>query len=376
MKILVLGGGGFIGSHLVDQLLTEPSYNVCAYDLYADKLVENLGQDRLTFLRGDIRKEQSRIERLVSQCDLVIDLIAHANPSLYVSHPIEVVKLNFDENLKVAEHCIKYRKRLIQFSTCEVYGKTVVPLVGDKLADPDNPSYATFHEDEAAMILGPVSKHRWIYSCAKQLLERLLHAYGLRGELDYTIVRPFNFIGPRIDYLPSEQDGNPRVFSHFLYALKTGSPMTLVNGGEQKRSYTLIDDAIDCILRIVRNPGGKCSKQIFNVGNPHNELSIRELALRMRDIYQQLWWDEEKALPELVEVSGDEFYGEGYDDSDRRIPDVSKAQSLLGWEPKYDVDQTLIRSMAYWLDEMEEDSESSSTSTEQLPKRQKSVHYA
>jgi nucleoside-diphosphate-sugar epimerase len=195
-----------------------------------------------------------------------------------------------------------------------------------------------------------VSKHRWIYSCAKQLLERILHAYGLEDRLNYTIIRPFNFIGPRIDYLPCDQDGNPRVFSHFVGALKTGRPMRLVNGGHQRRAYTYIDDAVGCIVRIIENPGGVCDKQIFNIGSPHNEISIRGLAAMMQDIYKHRWWDGRTPLSEIVEVGGDEFYGQGYDDSDRRIPDITKATTLLGWQPRYGLEETVERSMAYWLE--------------------------
>ncbi|MDH3604009.1 MAG: bifunctional UDP-4-keto-pentose/UDP-xylose synthase [Candidatus Tectomicrobia bacterium] len=350
MQVLLLGGGGFIGSHMVSRLLQDTHHDILAYDLCADKLDDVMGQARLTYIHGDIRSDQERLEALVKDADLVVDLIAYANPSVYVSMPLEVYRLNFTENLRIVEYCVKHQKRLVQFSTCEVYGKTVVPLVGDKLPDPEAPEYAVFQEDTTAMILGPVSKHRWIYSCAKQLLERILHAYGLEDRLNYTIIRPFNFIGPRIDYLPSEQDGNPRVFSHFVQALKDGSSMPLVNGGHQKRTYTHIDDATECITRIVENRDEVCNQQIFNIGSPHNEVSIRELALKMRALYQEKWWDGVSPLPELVNISGDEFYGEGYDDSDRRIPDIGKAMLLLGWKPQYTLEETIERSMAYWFD--------------------------
>jgi nucleoside-diphosphate-sugar epimerase len=346
----MLGGGGFIGSHTVDKLLEATKHEVWAYDLYDDKLKDNIGHPRLTYVHGDIREDDERVEALVQNSDVVVDLIAYANPSLYVSMPLEVYELNFTQNLSIVEYCIKHEKRLIQFSTCEVYGKTVVPLLDNKLLDCENPEYAVFHEDSSAMILGPVSKHRWIYSCAKQLLERILHAYGLENKLNYTIIRPFNFIGPRIDYLLSEQDGNPRVFSHFVSSLKDGRPMTLVNGGQQRRTYTMIDDAVDCIVKIIENPDGVCNKQIFNIGSPNNEVSIRELALKMADVYKRRWWDGKTPLPELVEVPGEEFYGVGYDDSDRRIPDITKAMNLLGWKPRYDLEQTIERSMAYWFD--------------------------
>ncbi len=289
MRLLLLGGGGFIGSHTVNKVLRETTHDIWAYDLYDDKLDDSFGHHRLNFIQGDIRYDHARLEQLVSDADLVIDLIAYANPSLYVSMPLEVFHLNFTENLTIAEYCIKHHKRLIQFSTCEVYGKTAVSFLQSSLADPENPKYAVFNEDTTPMILGPVGKHRWIYSCAKQLLERILHAYGLANKLNYTIIRPFNFIGPKIDYLPSEKDGIPRVFSNFLQALLDGSPMTLVDGGQQKRAYTLIDDAVDCIVRIIDNPNGVCDKQIFNIGSPANEVSIRELAIKMRDIYQRQW---------------------------------------------------------------------------------------
>lgn len=352
MKILILGGGGFIGSHLVDRLLSQTDHDVIAYDLYDDKLQEAADHPQLTFLRGDIREDHDRLEDLIRDTDLTIDLIAHANPSMYVERPLDVYHLNFDENLWIAEKCVEHQKRLIQFSTCEVYGKTVVPIVGEDLENPSDPKYATFHEDRTHMILGPVEKHRWIYSCAKQLLERVLHAYGLEGRLDYTIIRPFNFIGPKIDYLPSEEEGNPRVFSHFVDALKTGGVMCLVNGGHQQRAYTLIDDAIDCIHRIIEKPD-ESRRQIFNIGSPDNEVSIRELAERMKEIYKRRWWDGESKLADLREVSGDEFYGDGYDDSDRRIPDITKARTLLGWEPQHDIDSVLERSMEYWFTDEE-----------------------
>jgi len=351
MRILALGGGGFIGSHVVDRLLEDTSHEVIAYDLYDDKLVDHIGHSQLTYINGDIRQDRGRVDRLIREADLVVDLIAYANPSLYITMPLEVFHLNFTENLRIAERCSEHGKRLVQFSTCEVYGKTVVPFVGDKLVDPTSTEHATFNEDTSPLILGPVSKHRWIYSCAKQLLERILHAYGLDDRLHYTIIRPFNFIGPRIDYLPSEQDGNPRVFSHFLDALQTGKPMQLVDGGHQQRTYTLIDDAVDCIVKILEDRDGVCDKHIINIGNPDNELTIRDMAERMQEIYIRRWWDGVSTLPHMVEVSGETFYGEGYDDSDRRIPDITKARTLLGWEPRYDLTTTLERSMAYWLDQ-------------------------
>lgn len=346
MRVLILGVGGFIGSHLAHRLLCTTGHEVTGFDLTDKKLEEMLDLPRFTFMRGDVRHERDTIGEMIERTEVVVDLIAHANPSLYVQKPLEVFHLNFLENLRIAQLCVEKKKRLVQFSSCEVYGKTAASVCADELQDPTNPRHAVFTEDTTNFILGPIGKHRWIYSCAKQLLERVLHAYGMLDGLNWTVVRPFNFIGPKIDFLTFEQEGNPRVFSNFMSALLEGSQMKLVNGGHHKRCYTYIDDAVDCITRILENPGGVCDRQIFNVGSPANEISIRDLAYRMRDIYAAKFIKPGEKLPEILDVDSTEFYGEGYEDSDRRIPDVTKAQVLLGWRPRYDLDQTIELSMA------------------------------
>jgi nucleoside-diphosphate-sugar epimerase len=350
MHILNLGAGGFIGSHLTRRLLDE-GHTVTAVDLWTDKVAEFLDHPRLTFIQQDIRSPEWDIGPFVERADLVIDLIAYANPGLYIRMPIEVFRLNFLENLKIAEACVRHGKRLIQFSTCEVYGRTAASLKHAGLKDPEDPIHATFTEDESEFILGPVGRHRWIYACSKQLLERVLHAYGLEAGFNYTIIRPFNFIGPKIDFLVSEQDGIPRVFSFFMDALIQGTPMQLVDGGGQRRCYTYIDDAIECTYRIVANPGGVCDRQIFNVGSPYNEVSIRYMAETMREIYAQQFRNPATPLPEIVTVTGEAFYGQGYEDSDRRIPNIAKARTLLGWEPKWGFRELLEATMRYYVNE-------------------------
>jgi UDP-apiose/xylose synthase len=350
MKILSLGAAGFIGSHLTQRLLAE-GHTVTAVDIESEKVADYLDHPRLTFLQQDIRSPEWDLDRLVQDSDLVIDLIAYANPGLYVRIPLEVFQLNFTENLKIAESCVRHEKRLIQFSTCEVYGRTAASLKNARLADPLDPIHATFNEDTSEYILGPVSKHRWIYSCAKQLLERVLHAYGLEQDFNYTIIRPFNFIGPKIDFLPQKKQDIPRVFSFFMNALLTGTQMKLVDGGSNQRCYTYIDDAIECTYRIVENRGGVCNRQIFNIGSPYNEVSIRELAEMMREIYVEKFRDAGVPVAEIVSVPGEEFYGRGYDDSDRRIPDIAKARTLLAWEPMWNMRDTLETTMRYYVTE-------------------------
>jgi UDP-apiose/xylose synthase len=353
MKILMLGTAGFIGSHLTARLLKE-GYTLVGVDVKDDKISEFLKHEQMTFIEQDIRRQDWNLDELVEGSDLVIDLIAYANPGLYVQIPLEVFQLNFMDNLRIAKSCVKHDKRLIQFSSCEVYGKTISSFANGNLKDPEDPELATFSEDTSEFILGPVNKHRWIYASAKQLLERVLHAYGLENGFNYSIIRPFNFIGPKIDYLLDETDGIPRVFSYFMDALINGTQMQLVDGGNHRRCYTYIDDAIECIYRIVENPKGCCDQQIFNIGSPRNEVSIRQLAELMLKIYSEKFRDPRVSLPEIVSVPSVEFYGEGYEDSDRRIPDISKARRLLGWEPKYDLIKTLESTMFYYVMEQKE----------------------
>jgi len=351
LKILNLGCSGFVGSHITERLLAE-GHTVIGVDICSDKIEEFIDHENLVFIEDDIRNQRLNLDELVETSDLVIDLIAYANPGLYIKIPLEVFRLNFMENLKITEACVRHKKRLLQFSSCEVYGKTVANVVKDELSNPGNPRYALFSEDKSDFILGHVGKHRWIYACAKQLLERVIHAYGVEQGFQYTIIRPFNFIGPKIDYLLDETDGIPRVFSFFMDALISGTQMKLVNGGHHRRCYTYIDDAIECIYRIVENPGNVCDKQIFNIGTPENEITMRELAVMMREIYaEKLLSPSSSLLPEIIEVSAEEFYGEGYEDSDRRIPDITKANKLLGWEPKWNLRDMLEITMRYYVTE-------------------------
>jgi UDP-apiose/xylose synthase len=345
-KILLLGAGGFIGANLTERLLADDRYEVSAIDIDGEKLEGQLQHARLTFHRHDIRSRDDSLESLVKDHDLVVDLVAVANPSLYLTHPLDVFHLNFTENLRIVEHCVKHSKRIVQFSTCEVYGRTVAGVLGK---DPASMAFP-FNEDTSPLIMGPVKNHRWIYACAKQLLERVLHAHGLEDGLNYTIIRPFNFIGPRIDYLPSERSGNPRVFSHFMNALLYGTPMRLVDGGHSFRAYTHIDDAVEGIVRIIDNPDGVCDREIFNLGTPENETTIRGLAELMKSVFDEEFRRPGDPDPEIIDVPAGEFYGPGYEDCDRRIPDVSKARTLLGWESRHDLRSVVYHTMKYFVD--------------------------
>lgn len=340
MSVVVFGGGGFIGSHVTERLLTRGE-NVTVVDVDTGKIDHLRDDDLLTVHELDIRNEgnESTCRGLVEEADVAFDLIAYANPQQYVDRPIDVVELNLFENLKIVDYCIEANTRLIQFSTCEVYGKM------------GNRSDVEFREGESDLILGPIENQRWIYSNAKQLLERLVYAYGDEGDLRYTIVRPFNFIGPKMDYIiESPDEGTPRVFASFMSSLLYDHPMFLVDGGTNQRSFTAIEDAVDAIELLYENPDGEFDNEIVNIGTPENEATIAELARTMRDIYQDR--SPNGTLPDLVEVPGEEFYGEGYEDCERRVPSIEKLTSM-GWSPEYGLRETLERAMEYYIREHE-----------------------
>ena len=333
MRILILGAGGFIGSHMVEHLVRRGEHSVVAVDVSDDKLT---GIDRrgFTFRFADIRTDGALIDTLVAETDLVVDLIAYANPSMYVTSPLEVFELNFMQNLEIAKRCSRHGRRLIQYSSAEIYGKAA-------------PGAEACGETDTDSVFGPVHRQRWIYATGKLLLERVLYAMGNEGELEYTIVRPFNFLGPRIDYLvDAHSTGGPRVFPHFMSALLTGGPIRLVNGGLVRRSFLNIADANDAFQVLLDHPDAT-RNEIFNMGNPLNNITIREFAGLMLEIYEELTGS--AAVSAIEEMSGEEFYGPGYEDGDRLPPAVGKLASL-GWVPRYDLRTTLVHTMRYYLD--------------------------
>ena len=329
MKIAILGAGGFIGSNLVEFLLSRAEHEIIGVDVTDEKLA-GIGGAQFTFHTADVESEGDLVDSIVRDTDVVVDLIAYANPSIYVKDPLSVVKLNFFENYNVVEMCVRHGTRLIQYSTAEVYG---------------HPSGETYDEDTSRLVAGPVQKQRWIYSCAKQLLERVVHAYGLSGDLAYTIVRPFNFVGPRFDYLVDAGSmGGPRLFAHYISALLTGGPMYLVDGGHRHRSFTHIADANTAFQTMLDHPNAH--NEIFNVGNPGVNVTVRQVAELMLSLFEELTGA--SPTSELVEVDGETFYGAGYEDVDRILPSIDKL-SALGWRPEHGLERTFRDAMLSYL---------------------------
>lgn len=337
MRIAILGAGGFIGSHLVQGLLADGEHELEGVDSTGEKLDEALAaidpaaHARWTFHEADVRIAPALLRDVIRRADLVVDLIAHANPSLYVARPLDVFELNFMQNLEIARLCMEYGRYLVQYSSAEVYGKT---------------TGAPYREDATDSTFGPVSKQRWIYASAKLLLERVLYAHGEAGDLRYTIVRPFNFLGPRIDYLVAAgATGGPRVFPHFMSALLSGGPIRLVGGGDVRRAFLHIDDATAAFRTLLAHPD-RIRNEIFNVGNPDNQVTVRQFAHLMLELWEELTG--ESATSAIESMDGETFYGVGYEDGDREPPDVSKMRAL-GWAPRYGLRETVRETMRYYL---------------------------
>jgi UDP-apiose/xylose synthase len=328
MRIAVLGAGGFLGSHLTPALAERFDAAVHAVDVDFRKLT---GEDRrITKVRARVEDPGIAAE-IVGRADVVVSLTALCNPALYSTSPLEVIDASFTHLVPLVEACARSGARLVHFSTAEVYGRLAV--------DGDANRTLEMNEDTSALLLGPVSRERWTYACAKQLLERVIWAHGHHGKLAFSIIRPFNVIGPRMDYVPGvDGEGVPRVLPSFMGALLTGADLELVEGGRQRRSFMSIADLVDAVCRVVARPDA-AKNQIFNVGNPSNDVTIRDFAGRLVRAFRARVPDAPE--PRLRDVAAERFYGKGYDDSERRVPDVEKARRLLEWEPQVALDEML-----------------------------------
>ncbi len=336
LKILILGVNGFIGSHLSETILKTTDWEVYGMDLASDKLGTSINDPRFHFVEGDITINKEWIEYHVRKCDVVLPLVAIATPAIYVSDPLRVFELDFEANLAIVRYCVRYNKRVVFPSTSEVYGMS-----------PEE----EFDEETSNLVLGPVSKQRWIYSCSKQLLDRVIHAYGLKKQLRYTLFRPFNFIGPRLDNIMAANEGSSRVLTQFLGNILRGKDIQLVDGGTQRRCFIYIDDAIAALMKIIENKDGIADQRIFNIGFPQAELSIAELAEMMLDVVSEFpGYADVRDRVKLVAVSSGDYYGKGYQDMLVRVPSI-KAIKTLGWEPTTDVRTAIRKTVEYYIDE-------------------------
>ena len=334
-RVLILGVNGFIGNHLTERLLKDDNYDIYGMDIGSSAIERFIGNPRFHFIEGDVSIHTEWIEYHIKKCDVILPLVAIATPIEYTRNPLRVFELDFEENLKIVRYCVKYNKRIIFPSTSEVYG-----MCDDK----------EFDEDESRLIVGPINKQRWIYSVSKQLLDRVIWAYGAKEGLKFTLFRPFNWMGPRLDSLNSARIGSSRAITQLILNLVEGSPIKLVDGGAQKRCFTDIKDGIEALFRIIENKDGKCDGQIINIGNPTNEASIRELAEMLLESFER--HPERSKFPPFAgfrEIESSSYYGQGYQDVEHRKPSVENARRLLDWVPTIDMKDTIEETLDFFL---------------------------
>lgn len=334
-KILILGINGFIGNQLTKKILSSTDHEVYGMDLAANKLAHSIKNPRLHFTEGDITINREWITYHVKKCDIILPLVAIATPATYVHDPLRIFELDFEANLPIIRQCVQFGKRLIFPSTSEVYGMS-----------PDH----EFKEESSPLMQGPINKERWIYSCSKQLLDRIIYAYGKHDDLRYTLFRPFNWIGPTQDDIHNLPQGGVRVVTQFISNIFYGKDLQLVDGGKQQRCFTYINDAIEAMIKIIENKNGCADNRIFNIGNPKNNYSIAELAHKILTIAGSFPKYKSKIKKiRIINTEAKQYYGEGYQDMLVRVPSIEQAKNILHWQPKTTLDEALKKTLAYYL---------------------------
>jgi UDP-glucose 4-epimerase len=308
VKYLITGGAGFIGSHLTEALVNRGD-QVVVLDNFFTSSMDNLKQvkEKVNVVEGNIL-DQTLVQKLVSESDFVVHLAAALGVFNIVNKPLESLKTNLKGSEIVLEAADKYKKQVLLASTSEVYGKNdKVPL-----------------NEEDDRIIGHPLKSRWSYSEAKAVDESLAYFYYLENKLPIRIVRFFNTVGPR-------QVGNyGMVVPRFVSAALKNQPLQVYGNGDQIRCFCHVDDAVRALLLVMDSD--KAVGNVFNVGN-NQQITILELAKKVIEITG--------SKSEIVKLPYAEAYPEGFEDMQRRVPDISKIKNALGWTPQIGLDQII-----------------------------------
>jgi len=335
LNILILGANGFIGSHLSEAILKETDWKIFAMDLFSNNLEKCLEQKNFHFHQGDMLLDTNWVTEHIQKADVILPLVAIATPATYVQDPLRVFELDFEANLNIVRQCVKYKKRIVFPSTSEVYGMC-----------PDQ----EFDEENSLLVTGPIHRERWIYSTSKQLLDRVIFAYGKHQGLSYTLFRPFNWYGPKLDNIFNPKPGGSRVLTQFIGNILRGENIMLVDGGAQQRCFMYIDDGISALISIIRNENDNSAQQIFNLGNPIENISIRELAEQLvKYISEYPAYTEQAKKVNLVDVDAEKYYGSGYQDVSLRVPSIARATQKLDWQPKTNMADGLKQTLDFYL---------------------------
>jgi nucleoside-diphosphate-sugar epimerase len=312
MRVLITGGAGFVGSHLAEALL-ERGDEVFALDKLSTGSIDNISHlkphPKFHYTIDTVTNEPVLAE-LVDRCDVVVHLAAAVGVKLIVEAPVHTIETNVHGTEVVLKLANKKKKLVLIASTSEVYGKS-----GD----------VPFRED-ADLVLGPTKKHRWAYACSKLIDEFLALAYWKERKLPVIIVRLFNTVGPR----QTGQYG--MVIPTFVRQALAGQPITVFGDGTQSRSFTYVGDVVRGVVALMDEP--RAVGHVFNIGNG-NEITIGELAVRIRTLTG--------SRSEIVHIPYDDAYEAGFEDMPRRVPDISKVRSLVGYAPTVELDEILTR---------------------------------
>jgi UDP-glucose 4-epimerase len=315
VRVLITGGAGYIGSHLVDRCLSE-GHEVSVVDDLSTGSMANLVQcrDRIEFVEGTIL-DASLVSSLARSVDLVFHLAAAVGVGNIVANPLWSIRVNTDGARNVIEACAEHAVKLCFASTSEVYGRgTKVPMSED--------------DDR---LLGPTTTFRWSYSTAKAMDEHLIIELGRQG-LPVSIVRYFNSYGPRL-----AANGYGSVVAAFIGQALAGEPLTVHGDGTQSRSFTYVTDTVAGTYATATNPAAE--QNVFNIGNGA-ETTVAELA----ELILELTGSSAGVSYQPAEVR----YGPGFDDTKRRVPDVSKAARVLDWKPEVSLRDGLTRTIEWW----------------------------
>jgi UDP-glucose 4-epimerase len=317
MRALITGGAGFIGSHLSEALL-DAGHRVLLLDNLSTGSMENIahlkGRPGFEYFIDSVENE-GLLAELIDRSEVVFHFAAAVGVKLIVEQPVYTIETNVHGTEVVLKHANKKKKLVVIASTSEVYGKS---------------EQVPFRED-SDLVMGPTPKHRWAYACSKAIDEFLALAYWKERKLPVIIVRFFNTVGPR----QTGQYG--MVIPNFVRQALAGEPITVFGDGTQSRSFTHVADVVDALLKLVAEP--KAIGQVINIGNTQ-EVTIRRLAERVRDL--------SGSTSSIKLVPYDEAYESGFEDMPRRVPDLSKAEKMIGYKPRHTLDDILIQVIDYF----------------------------